>query len=151
MSEFYDMKDAVTEITAALKPLQSLADSLRGLDKAHRLQADLQLLELCDSGHERQETFAKLDAAFNADTEAQATMVLCRKRGSDQRTFEQYAQAHGEANAKRAFTTEEDLQKSWTRRSMRLRYYAPRTRCISAYSPNLERANRSIQGRFDRP
>lgn len=111
MSEFYDMKDAVTEITAALKPLQSLADSLRGLDKAHRLQADLQLLELCDSGHERQETFAKLDAAFNADTEAQATMVLCRKRGSDQRTFEQYAQAHGEANAKRAFTTEEDLQK----------------------------------------
>lgn len=110
MSEFYDLKDAMTEISAALKPLQSLADSLRGLDKAHRLQADLQLLEVCDSAPKRQEAFAKLDAAFNADAEAQATMLLCRKRGSDQRTFEQYAQAHGEANAKRAFTTEEDLQ-----------------------------------------
>lgn len=111
MSEFYDLKDAMTEISAALKPLQSLADSLRGLDKSHRLQADLQLLEMCDSATKRQEAFAKLDAAFNADAEAQATMLLCRKRGSDQRTFEQYAQAHGEAEAKRAFTTEEDLQK----------------------------------------
>jgi hypothetical protein len=110
MSEFYDLKDAMTEISAALKPLQSLSDSLRGLDKAHRLQADLQLLELCDSGSERSHTFEKLDAAFNAESEALATMVLCRKRGSDQRTFEQYAQAHGEANAKRAFTTEKDLQ-----------------------------------------
>lgn len=110
MTDSYDLKDVMAEFKTALLPLQSLAESMRELDKSHRLQADLQLIEHCDSEHDRKKTFAKLDAAFNAETEALATLTLSRARSSDQRTFEQYAQAHGEANAKRAFTTDADVR-----------------------------------------
>ena len=104
----YDLKDAITELKTALKPLGLLAESMRGLDKSHRLQADLNLIEQCYSEQERKRVYTLLDAAFTADLDATDTVMLSAKRSSDQRTFEQYAQAHGEEQAQKAFTSRED-------------------------------------------
>lgn len=103
----YDLKYAVAELTAALKPLESLAEAMRGLDKSHRLQADLRLIEHWYSEHDRSRVNALIDAAWHADLEATATVMISAKRGNDQRTFEQYAQAHGEDEARKAFTSPE--------------------------------------------
>lgn len=103
-----DMQTAMNELKAALKPLESLAESMRGLDNSHRLQADLQLINECYTEKMRQDFYEKLDAAFEADSRSQTMMTLISNRNGDQRTFEQYAEAHGPKQASLAFTTREN-------------------------------------------
>lgn len=103
-----DMQTAMTELKAALKPLESLAESMRGLDSSHRLQADLQLIKECYTEQERKDFYAKVDAAFEMEVRAHSILTLVDKRSGDQRTFEQYAEAHGPSMAMQAFTSRED-------------------------------------------
>lgn len=108
MSNAYDLKDAVTELTAALKPLGLLSESLRGLDKSHKVQADMQVVEHYYTEGERRAIYAEIALAIATDEDATSTLLISSKRGSDQRTFDQYAAAHGKAEAERAFTTHDD-------------------------------------------
>lgn len=108
MSNDYDLKDAVTELKAVLKPLETLAEAMRGLDRSHRLQADLQAAEHFYEDHERNNAYKAIQLATAAHDDARDTLLVSSRRGSDQRTFEQYAAAHGNAVAEKAFTTHED-------------------------------------------
>ncbi|WP_147464556.1 hypothetical protein [Pseudomonas cannabina] len=99
-----DMGVTNVELSEAIKTFASLANSMQRIDGALRAQGDLQLLELFYSEAERRSLFDSFDAAERAYDDACETVLLCSKRSSDQRTFEQYANAHGQAQAERAFT-----------------------------------------------
>lgn len=105
----YDLKDAITELTTAMKPLAVLADSMRGLDRSYHLQVDLQLIEQYYSESERKGLYSQLDDAYKAEAEATETLTLRNNRGSDQRSFEQYSRAHGPDQAKKAFMTDDEF------------------------------------------
>ena len=104
-----DLKIAVSELTLALNPLASLAESMNVMSKAARMQADLQVIAECYTKPTRDAIYASFDKAKEAIAFADATTTLVVKRRSDQRTFEQYAAAHGDDEAKRAFTSDADL------------------------------------------
>jgi len=104
----YELKEAITELATALKPLEALAESMRGLDRSHRLQADLQLIEHCYPESERKGLYAQLDDAFKAEAEVNETTLLRNKRATDQRSFEQYSLARGEDQAKMAFMSDDE-------------------------------------------
>lgn len=100
-----ELKSAVAALTAALtaalNPLLSLVESMSGLNKSHRIQADLQLIEQCCSKAERETIFGAIDDALAADQIAEETLMANVKRRSDQRTYEQFAAAHGDDAAKK--------------------------------------------------
>lgn len=105
-----DLKDAITELATALKPLEVLAESMRGLDRSHHLQADLQLIEHYYTESERKGIYAQIEDAFKAEAEVYETTLLRNKRGTDQRTREQYSLARGEDEAKKAFMTDDEFK-----------------------------------------
>lgn len=98
-----DLKEAITELATALKPLEVLAESMRGLDRSHRLQADLQLIEQYYSESARNGLYAQLDDAHKAEAEVIETQTARMKRGNDQRSFEQFSEARGPEQARMAF------------------------------------------------
>ncbi|KZN20569.1 MULTISPECIES: hypothetical protein [Pseudomonas] len=104
-----DLKDAITELATALKPLEVLAESMRGLDRSHRLQADLQLIKQYYSESARNGLYAQLDDAHKAEAEVVETQTARTKRGNDQRSFEQYSEARGPEQARMAFMSDKEF------------------------------------------
>lgn len=102
--DFYDLKDVVTELKAALKPLESLSESMRGLDRSYRVQADIQAVEHYHSKEERADVYARLYKAYRENSDAAMTFLAASGRTGDQRTYDQYLAAHGEWKANMAFT-----------------------------------------------
>lgn len=105
-----DLNAAITELATALKPLEALAESMRGLDRSHRLQADLQLIEHYYPEEYRYELYAQLEKAHKAEAKVIEANDLHNKRKSDQRTFEQYSDAKGPDQAKLAFMTDDEFR-----------------------------------------
>ena len=106
----YQLKDAMVDVQAALKPIESLASALRGLDTSHRQQSDIELIRLWYSEVDRLKVVGQLDAAKSAVEFSDEVMRLVVSRSSDQRTYEQYAEAHGKVQADMAFTSNEDAK-----------------------------------------
>ncbi|WP_282410026.1 hypothetical protein [Pseudomonas sp. PS02303] len=105
-----DFKQIISELATALKPLEVLAESMRGLDRSHRLQADLQMIGQYYSDAERKGLYAQLDDAHMAEAEVIETQLARNKRGNDQRTKEQYATARGQDQADKAFMSNEEFE-----------------------------------------
>ncbi|RMP17892.1 hypothetical protein ALQ27_200083 [Pseudomonas syringae pv. delphinii] len=68
------------------------------------------IVRLWYTDQQRCDVITQLDSARRALDFADGVMELVVRRRSDQRSFEQYAQARGEAEAHKAFTSEEDAQ-----------------------------------------
>jgi hypothetical protein len=105
----HDLKNAFNELATALKPLEGLTEAMRGLDRSHRLQADLQLIEQYYPEAQRNGLYAILDEAHQAEAYANETLILRNKRNSDQRSFEQYSRANGPEQAKMAFMSDDEF------------------------------------------
>lgn len=103
--EPFSIEHAVAEVVDALAPLSSLAESMGSLENSFSLQTDLLIIEKWYSEEDRKKIVKQIDAAWCAELEAHETMGLILARSDDQRTFEQYAQEHGEIVAKKAFTS----------------------------------------------
>jgi hypothetical protein len=105
-----DLKFEAADVLAVLKPIEALATALQDLGASHRQQADIATVRLWYTDQERSEVIAQLDSARRALDFADGVMDLVVRRRSDQRSFEQYAQARGDEEAQKAFTSEEDAQ-----------------------------------------
>lgn len=105
-TEPYDLDQAVAEFVDALAPLASIAESLGFLETTFSIQTDLMIIEKWYSEEDRKKILELIDTAWGAERDAVETVELVQKRErvADQRTFEQYAQDHGEDSAKKAFT-----------------------------------------------
>jgi len=106
----YDLKDALAELATAMKPLELIAESLRGLDRSQHLQAELNLIEHCYPESVRKGIYAQLDDAYAAQAVADETLILRNKRQSDQRSQEQYAAVHGPEKARKAFLSDDEFK-----------------------------------------
>jgi predicted CopG family antitoxin len=105
-----DLKFEAADVLTVLKPIEALATALRDLGTSHRQQADIATVRLWYTDQQRSDVIAQLDSARRALDFADGVMELVVRRRSDQRSFEQYAQARGEEEAHKAFTSEEEAQ-----------------------------------------
>lgn len=98
------------ELISALSQMESLASAIKGLAQSQKHQSDIEIVRLWYTDQQRSDVIAQLDSARRALDYADGVMELVVRRRSDQRSFEQYAQARGEEEAHKAFTSEEDAQ-----------------------------------------
>lgn len=106
--ESSDLEMATVKIVEALRPFKSLAESMQRIDSVMRAQADLQLLEHYYSKERLKSLYDYYDEVERDYEDASEAVLICSKRSGDQRSYEQYAAAHGEAEAKIAFTSMEE-------------------------------------------
>ncbi|GKQ46219.1 hypothetical protein [Pseudomonas syringae] len=98
------------DLISALSQMEPLASAIKGLAQSQKHQSDIEIVRLWYTDQQRSDVIAQLDNARRALDFADGVMELVVRRRSDQRSFEQYAQARGEAEAHKAFTSEEDAQ-----------------------------------------
>lgn len=100
------MNESISNLEEVIKPL---VHSLRSLEKSHQLQVDLKLVELLYEYNNRAALIGQFDSAYLRKAFAVETQTLVVKRRGDQRSWTQYADAHGEHTAAQAFSTDDEV------------------------------------------
>ncbi|KOP54390.1 hypothetical protein OX88_18365 [Pseudomonas coronafaciens pv. porri] len=88
--------------------MEPLASAIKGLAQSQKHQSDIEIVRLWYTDQQRSDVITQLDSARRSLDFADGVMELVVRRRSDQRSFEQYAQARGEEEAHKAFTSEEE-------------------------------------------
>ncbi|KWT10880.1 hypothetical protein CXB40_26170 [Pseudomonas syringae pv. avii] len=79
--------------------MEPLASAIKELAQSQKHQSDIETVRLWYTDQQRSDVIAQLDSARRALDFADGVMELVVRRRSDQRSFEQYAQARGEVEA----------------------------------------------------
>lgn len=93
-------------------PILALAQALEQVASQQRYSSDIKLAQELYSESERRAIYASFGDAVKTLEFARQTLSLSDRFSGDQRTEEQYAEAHGKAEARRAATSRDQAVRS---------------------------------------